>query len=37
MNAYMFTDRVRIALQMTREEAACLNHEYVGPEHLLLG
>ena len=37
MNAYAFTDRVRIVLQMAREEAARLNHEYVGTEHLLLG
>jgi ATP-dependent Clp protease ATP-binding subunit ClpC len=37
MNAYMFTDRVRIVLQKARDEAARLNHEYVGTEHLLLG
>jgi len=37
MNAYAFTDRVRIVLQLAREEAARLNHEYVGTEHLLLG
>jgi len=37
MNAYMFTDRVRMVLQKAREEAARLNHEYVGTEHLLLG
>ena len=37
MNAYNFTDRVRKVLQMAREEAARLHHEYVGTEHLLLG
>ena len=37
MNAYVFTDRVRIVLQRAREEAARLDHEYVGTEHLLLG
>lgn len=37
MNGYNFTDRVRKVLQMAREEAARLNHEYVGTEHLLLG
>jgi ATP-dependent Clp protease ATP-binding subunit ClpC len=33
----MFTDRVRIVMQKARDEAARLNHEYVGTEHLLLG
>jgi len=37
MNGYNFTDRVRKVLQMAREEAARLHHEYVGTEHLLLG
>ena len=37
MNGYTFTDRVRKVLQMAREEAARLHHEYVGTEHLLLG
>src|SRR2546428_697107 len=33
MNGYNFTDRVRKVLQMAREEAARLHHEYVGTEH----
>jgi len=37
MNGYNFTDRVRKVLKMARDEAARLNHEYVGTEHLLLG
>jgi ATP-dependent Clp protease ATP-binding subunit ClpA len=37
MNGYNFTDRVRKVLQMAREEAASLHHEYVGTEHILLG
>lgn len=37
MNAYNFTDRVRTVLQMAREQAASLHHEYVETEHLLLG
>src|SRR6266571_4284075 len=37
MNGYNFTDRVRKVLQMGREEAARLHHEYVGTEHILLG
>jgi hypothetical protein len=36
MNAYVFTNRVPIVLPMAREEAARLNHEYVGTERLLL-
>ena len=36
MNGYNFTDRVRKVLQMAREEAARLQHEYVGTEHILL-
>ena len=35
MNGYNFTDRVRKVLQMAREEAARLHHEYVGTEHIL--
>jgi ATP-dependent Clp protease ATP-binding subunit ClpC len=34
MNGYNFTDRVRKVLQMAREEAASLHHEYVGTEHI---
>src|SRR5688500_2677123 len=37
MNGYNFTHRVRNVLQMAREEAARLHHEYVGTEHILLG
>lgn len=37
MISYNFTDRVRATLQMAREEAHRLQHEYVGTEHLLLG
>ncbi len=37
MNGYNFTDRVRRVLQLAREEAARLHHEYVGTEHILLG
>src|SRR5213596_625939 len=37
MNGYNFTDRVRKVLQMAREEAARLHHEYGGTEHILLG
>jgi len=36
LNGYNFTDRVRKVLQMAREEAARLHHEYVGTEHILL-
>jgi ATP-dependent Clp protease ATP-binding subunit ClpA len=36
MNGYNFTDRVRKVLQIAREEAARLQHEYVGTEHILL-
>jgi ATP-dependent Clp protease ATP-binding subunit ClpC len=34
---FNFTDRVRHGLQCAREEAGLLSHDYVGPEHLLLG
>src|ERR1700760_3490522 len=37
MNGYNFTQAVRRALGRAREEAARLNHEYVGTEHVLLG
>jgi|SRR5881397_1845963 len=37
MNGYNFSDRVRRVLQLAREEAARLHHEYVGTEHILLG
>lgn len=37
MNGYNFTDRVRKALRYARDEADRLHHEYVGPEHILLG
>ncbi len=33
----MFTDRVKKALQFSREESARLGHDYIGTEHLLLG
>jgi ATP-dependent Clp protease ATP-binding subunit ClpC len=37
MNGYNFTNRVRRALAMAREEAHRLRHAYVGTEHILLG
>lgn len=37
MNGYNFTMRVRKVLAYAREEAARLQHEYVGTEHELLG
>ena len=37
MNGYNFTERVRKVLQLSREEAVELHHEYVGTEHILLG
>ena len=37
MNGYNFTERVRKVLAMAREEAARLQHEYIGTEHILLG
>ena len=37
MNGYNFTERLRRCLAFAREEAAGLNHEYVGTEHMLLG
>lgn len=37
MRGYNFTERVRKALEMAREEASRLRHEYIGTEHILLG
>jgi ATP-dependent Clp protease ATP-binding subunit ClpA len=37
MSGYDFTDRVRRALRLAREQAATLRQDHVGPEHLLLG
>ncbi len=38
MNMYDgFTQRARRVLQLAREEASRLNHDYIGTEHLLLG
>lgn len=37
MNGYNFSDRVRRVLQLAREEAARLRHQYVDSEHILLG
>lgn len=37
MTGYNFTDRVRRGLVGAREKAQRLNHEAVGPEHVLLG
>jgi ATP-dependent Clp protease ATP-binding subunit ClpA len=37
MQGYNFTERVRKALALAREEAAGLRHEYIGTEHILLG
>lgn len=37
MASYEFTDRVRKALAMAREEALRHRHDYVGTEHMLLG
>jgi ATP-dependent Clp protease ATP-binding subunit ClpA len=37
VSTYNFTDRVRKVLEMAREEAARLRHEFVGTEHILLG
>jgi ATP-dependent Clp protease ATP-binding subunit ClpC len=37
MNGYNFTERVRRSLQLARQEATALRHEYVGTEHILLG
>jgi len=32
-----FSERARIALTVSQEEAQRLNHDYIGPEHFLLG
>src|SRR5437660_1173524 len=37
MKGYNFVERVRKMLAGAREEAAALNHEYIGTEHILLG
>src|SRR4051812_39723224 len=37
MNGYNFTEGIRRSLAMAREEAARLDHPYVGCEHILLG
>jgi ATP-dependent Clp protease ATP-binding subunit ClpA len=37
MMGYNFTERVRKVLAIAREEAVRLRHEYVAPEHILLG
>lgn len=34
---YNFTDRVRRVLELARDEAIRLQHDYVGTEHILLG
>jgi ATP-dependent Clp protease ATP-binding subunit ClpA len=36
MNGFEFTERTRKVINMSREEARALHHEYVGTEHLLL-
>ncbi len=37
MKAYNFTDTVRRALALAREESSKLQHDFVGTEHVLLG
>ena len=32
-----FTDRARRVIVLAQEEAALLNHDHIGTEHLLLG
>ena len=32
-----FTDRARKVLALAQEEAQRFNHNYIGPEHILLG
>ena len=32
-----FSDRVKDVISYSREEALRLGHDYIGPEHLLLG
>lgn len=36
-NLERFTKRARRVLTLAEEEARCLNHNYIGTEHLLLG
>jgi ATP-dependent Clp protease ATP-binding subunit ClpC len=37
VSGYNFTDRVRRVLILAREQAGRLGHEYVSPDHILLG
>jgi len=37
VNGYNFTERVRTILAVARDETVRLDHDYVGPEHILLG
>lgn len=37
MKGYSFDERARSVLTAAREEAAALDHEYIGTEHILLG
>ena len=37
MQNSMFSDQVKQVMQLAREEAARLGHNYIGTEHLLLG
>jgi ATP-dependent Clp protease ATP-binding subunit ClpC len=32
-----FTDRARIVVALSQKEAERLNHDYIGPEHIILG
>ena len=32
-----FSQRVQVVIQLSREEALRLGHDYIGTEHLLLG
>jgi ATP-dependent Clp protease ATP-binding subunit ClpC len=34
---HRFTDRARLVVDLAQEEARMLNHDHVGPEHILLG
>ena len=36
-NSICFTDRARVAVEVAKDEACSLNHNYIGTEHLLLG
>jgi ATP-dependent Clp protease ATP-binding subunit ClpC len=33
----LFTDRARKSMQLANQEAQRFNHEYIGPEHILIG